>query len=253
MWRSRQRKSFSASSVLQVLDDCARAFTFPVLDNGYVYLAATRLSAHRSSEAWWLVVEVFGFSPRAGLPDLHVYSFSNQPQRTRSPQDFVSVEAWERYIANNPHNESVFFSPVEAGDWIDQDSGDRVAPTARSVVVRGQPIGLPDAGEYDAHGIALTESPRIGIHELSRYLAAAARDQVLATPQERRVTITPDADELLVLDEWHHPDVAGGELPSQAEPFLQLADVLAAGDASRYRPTEPANTHWNNWPDGGAL
>ena len=38
-----------ADKILGVLDACSDAATFPMLDNGYVYLAATRLSAYRSS------------------------------------------------------------------------------------------------------------------------------------------------------------------------------------------------------------
>ena len=38
----------TAGQVLGVLDRCAKAFTFPVLDNGYVYLAGARLSVHRA-------------------------------------------------------------------------------------------------------------------------------------------------------------------------------------------------------------
>jgi len=38
---------FDPEEILSILDDCCDAFTFPMLDNGYVYLAATRLSLYR--------------------------------------------------------------------------------------------------------------------------------------------------------------------------------------------------------------
>lgn len=241
------------SAVMGVLDNCAKAFTFPALDNGYVYLAAARLSAFRSPSAWWLVVEVFGFSPRASLPDLHIYSFSNQLRRTRTAGDFVTRDAWERYLSNNPNNESVFFEPVHDGDWIDPEDTEHLATGARQVVIRGNAIGLPASIEYAHHGIELAELPHIAVYELCRYLASVARDQVLATPEERRTCVAPDAHELLVLDEWHHPDIVGGQLPSQTETFRQIAEVLTTGDVARYRPTEAANTHWRHWPEGGTL
>ncbi len=40
-WRSDQ--------ILDILDAGCEAFTFPVLDNGYVYLAATRMSLSSTS------------------------------------------------------------------------------------------------------------------------------------------------------------------------------------------------------------
>lgn len=52
----------SAPDILAVLDRCCDACTFPMLDNGYVYLAATRLSLFRSKADWAMVIEVFGFS-----------------------------------------------------------------------------------------------------------------------------------------------------------------------------------------------
>jgi hypothetical protein len=76
---------------------------------------------------------------------------------------------------------------------------------------------------------------------------------VLATPAERHAHVPLELDEILVLDEWTHPDVAGGERPSQLESFQQLALVLETGDISLYRPMTPPNTHWKNWPEGGTL
>ena len=39
---------WTTDKILQVFDGCCESYTFPMLDNGYVYLAATRLSLHRS-------------------------------------------------------------------------------------------------------------------------------------------------------------------------------------------------------------
>ncbi len=70
--------AFEAEEILAILDRCCDAFTFPMLDNGYVYLAATRLSLYRSATDWAIVIEVFGFSPRSGLPDTHVQTFASR-------------------------------------------------------------------------------------------------------------------------------------------------------------------------------
>ena len=60
-------------------------------------------------------------------------------------------------------------------------------------------------------------------------------------------------DVLRVLDDWHHPDLVIGEVPSQTETFRQLAAVAVTGDAARHDTTEVPNTHWSNWPGGGQL
>ena len=56
-----------------------------MLDNGYVYLAATRLSLHRSAADWALVFEIFGHSPRGLTPDLSIWSFGSRLVGRKTP------------------------------------------------------------------------------------------------------------------------------------------------------------------------
>ncbi len=95
--------------------------------------------------------------------------------------------------------------------------------------------------------------PRVYMFELCRFIAAVARDDVLATPEERRISVFSDMVEVLRLEEWHHPDIVEGERPSSSQTFQQLADVLVSGDTTKYLPSQPPNTHWRNWPEGGTL
>lgn len=239
--------------ILSILDQCCEAYTFPMLDNGYVYLAATRLALFRSSDDWALVIEVFGFSPRAGLPDTHIATFASRLHNRDRPERYVSHEAYEAYLDNNPHNESRFVHPMQEGKWQDEEDSEFVALDAREVVVRGESVSVPSLEEYARAGIELEEAPRVQVFELCRSLAAVERDRVLATPDEQRVSVRPEMKKILQLDEWHHPDVCGDDRPSTSETFRQLAQVLATGDRDNYRPTQPPNTHWSNWPEGGRL
>ncbi len=243
-----------STEILDILDRCCDAFRFPMLDNGHVYLAATRLSLHRSTTDWAMVIEVFGFSPGSGLPDTSVQTYANRLYERDPPGNYVSPSAYERYIANNPNNEFRSVFPIEAGPW--QDSGDAefVAEGSHRVLVRNQAIPLPSLGEYSLHGIELEQAPRVQVFELCRFLTSTARDQVLATPQERRVSVYPDLEQILQLEEWHHPNVVDPvDRPSGSETFQQLARVLATGDVGLYQPSRPPNTHWRNWPEGGRL
>jgi len=243
-----------ADQVLEVLDSCCDAFTFPMLDNGYVYLAATRLALFRSPVDWAMVIEVFGYSPRAGLPDVNVYTFASRLHARDSRDDYVSDEAYANYLANSPHNESRFLHPLAEGDWLDPNDSELVAENAASVVLRGRPLALPRPADYAGKGIHLEDQTRVRVFELCRYLAAIARDDVLATPDERRGSIRPEMTQLVQLEEWNHPNVVDdGERPSGSPTFRQLAAVLETGDVSLYRPTLRANTHWSHWPEGGTL
>jgi hypothetical protein len=241
----------NAGQILAILDRCCDAFTFPMLDNGYVYLAATRLSLFRSSEDWAMVIEVFGFSPRSGLPDTHIHTFASNIHNRRSLQDYVSQEAHEHYLANNPNNESHFVHPIEEGDWLD---GELVADGATLLTLRGRSIAMPSRAAYQSAGVVLQAPPRVELFELCRVLAHEARDAVLATPRECRINVPAELQLLLTLDEWAHPDfVDDTERPSGSTTFQQLARVLVSGDINEYHPAEAPNTHWSNWPEGGTL
>jgi hypothetical protein len=246
--------AFDPEGILSILDRCCDSFTFPMLDNGYVYLAATRLSLYRSKMDWAMVIEVFGFSPRAGLPDTSVQTFASRLRDRDPPENYVNRQAHESYLANNPNNEFRSVFPVHAGPWQDRENGEFVAQDAREVLVRNGAIPLPSVAEYARHGIDLEQAPKVQVFELCRFLAGIAREQVLVTPKERRVSVLPEVEQILQLEEWHHPNVVDEEeRPSGSETFQQLARVLATGDVGLYQPSRPPNTHWRNWPEGGRL
>jgi hypothetical protein len=222
-----------------------------MLDNGYVYLAATRLSLYRSPEDWAMVIEVFGFSPRSGLPDIHMQTFASTIGNRKSARDYVSPDAHAAYLAKHPHNGCHFVFPIEEGDW---HEGELVATGATTLTLRGRSVPVPDQAAYQRAEVNLEQPPAVQVFELCRALAHEARDAVLATPDERRFNVPDELQLLLSLDEWAHPDVVdSSKRPSGSEAFQQLARVLVSGDVDEYQPTEVPNTHWRNWPDGGTL
>src|SRR6185503_507296 len=106
--------AFDPEEILSILDRCCDDFTFPMLDSGYVYLAATRLSLYRSAMEWAIVIEVFILA--AGRFTRHSYLHLREPaSRPRPPEGYFNRQAYENYLANNPHNESRFVFPVDEG------------------------------------------------------------------------------------------------------------------------------------------
>lgn len=244
---------WTSQEILRVLDDCAGAFTFPALDNGYVYLAGTKLSAYRSAEDWALVIEIFGFSPRMGLPDLAVYTLGSTLRDRNTPAQYVSDNAYRAYLAQHPHDEVRSFYPIAEGSWLDDESCEYVAANASVLDLRGRSVPIPSVYVLEACGINPAEPPRIRTFELCRFLAETRRDLVMASSTERRTSVPAGLVEVLTLDAWHHPDVVANERPSASETFQLLACVLVTGDATVYQPSSPPNTHWSRWPDGGTL
>src|SRR4051794_16871400 len=130
-----------------------------------------------------MVIEVFGFSPRSGLPDTHVHTFASRLHDRDPPENYVSRQAYENYLAGKPHNDSRFVYPVDEGTWQDPENCELVAEHADEVVVRGRALPLPSIDEYRRRDVVLEQPPRVRVFELCHLLADIAREQVLATPQ----------------------------------------------------------------------
>lgn len=208
--------------VLEQFDAAAEEFLFPDLGHGYNYAVDVRLHGYRDAEQWALIVEAVGYSPRAGnLTDvLHVFGnclTSGEPGYGNG--DFLDrVDNWNE-IEDPDEPETYQGGPV---------------------VVRGQTI-------------ALAAEPGEDLVDVLRRLVPRHRELLLADEEELRRRIRVDIPEVLRLDQWNHPDLAGGLRPSESETFRQIADVLTTGDLRRYAPSLPPNTHWSNWPDSGSL
>jgi hypothetical protein len=249
------RMDWSDQTILETLDACWEfSCTFPVLDNPYVYLAATRLSAYRSRDDWGLVIEVFEFMPRGGVPDTYCYTIGSRIVNRDSIADYVTAEAHANYLSRMPHCDTHRIWPIDNDEWQDPDDIEMVKSGASTLVLRGQAVAIPKPEECRRHGVELMDAPRIRVFECCRVLAAAHREEVLATAEERRHMLPDDLDQILQLEEWYHPDLADPTVrPSCNETFIQLASVLASGDATLYEPTLTPNTHWANWPLGGTM
>ncbi|MGJ7525624.1 DUF7003 family protein [Variovorax sp. GB1P17] len=246
--------NWQEADILSILDQCCERYVFPMLDNGYVYLAATRMSLYRSPQDWAMVIEVFGFSPRSGLPDTQVHTFASRLHERDPETNYVSREAHDNYLARNPHNESRFIHPIEEGGWQDAENLEWVASGRHELTLRGRTIPAPSLADCSAHRIDPLDEGRLHAFELCRILAATHRDDVLATTAERRASVRPEMAQILQLEEWHHPDVVDEQSrPGNSATFQQLARVLATGDTAHYTPTLNPNTHWINWPEGGTL
>ncbi len=159
----------------------------------------------------------------------------------------------EQYLTANPCDESHSVFPIEEGSWQDEDDFELIALDANQIEVRGNAIELPTREQYASVGFELMDPDAVHVFECCRFLSENYRNLVLATEQERRFTVPDQLTEMIVLDDWQHPNLAEKEYPSECESFQQLALALETGDVSGYRPTTAGNTHWSNWPHGGTL
>ena len=236
------RPSYSAKDILAQLNQCAAEFTFPMLDNGYIYLTTTRLSTYRDRRRWAMIIEVVGFNYRGGGHNginncLFVYgNCLNYPPGTRN-ENFLRIT-----------------SDSEQASTFDQEYWCYLNPEASHFFIRDQKLPIiQNLQYYRQKDIELSEAPKITAWEFLRGLLPDYRSSLLATEEEIRQRIPADLPLFIQLEEWGHPDIAGEEIPSESETFIQIAKALETGELNCYQPTKAPNTHWTNWPESGAL
>src|SRR5262245_53086232 len=156
--------TYSAADILAQLDEHARAYTFPVLDNAYVAMADVRLTGYRDERRWALVIEVLGDNTRAEPPEslentLYVYG-----NCLRVPAGIGPF--FQAVIANDPKR------PAFREE--DQEAWHIVADDAEVVLIRGQRVPIPrDPAIYAERGIEIDADEGIQCETLLRVLAPA--------------------------------------------------------------------------------
>lgn len=230
------------SEILNQLDQCNSDYTFPMLDNGYIYLAGTKLSAYRDDKRWVIIIEVIGFNYRGGGHNgisncLHIYGNCLTYPPGTANENFLA-------LTDNANNCSTF----------DDEEDFHINPNCSDFKLRDEilPI-IHERQKYDTSGIELEDETKVNAFEFLRLLDAFYHDKLIATEVEIRERIPIDIPKIIEINEWFHPDVVNGELPSENETFKQIAMILETGNIDYYLPTHKPNTNWKNWPDGGTL
>jgi uncharacterized protein DUF7003 len=237
----------TASEILDQLETSAVHYHFPLLDNGYIYPADVRLNVYRDTQNWLMIIETLGVNnPRTSGYDsfCNCLSIFGSQLHLRPPgpanEDFL-------YPIDECPDDPLFEDEFE---WFAKDD-------ARCVMIRGQRIQLNlSPAALTAKGIVPIEPPRIDPVMILRSLLPEYRSQLLASEEELAQRNPLHLPLWLRLDEWCHPNLEalaqeGGV--GGCETFQMLAEAISSGDKTIYRPTDPPNTHWQNWPEGGTL
>ena len=231
-----------SAEILKQLDKCAEDYTFPMLDDGYVYPAGTKLTAYRDDKRWVIIIEVIGFNYRGGGHNgisncLHIFGNCLNYEPGTQNENFL-------YLTKDAEDCNTF----------DEEEEFYLNPICPTFLLRNEIVQLiHNKDEYKASEILLEDEVKINAFEFLRLLDKLYHDKLVAPEQEIRERIPKDIKKIIELHDWYHPDVVNNELPSQNETFKLIAKVLETGVIENYKPTNNSNTHWINWPEGGTL
>jgi len=235
---------FDVQDILKQLDEEAESFAFPMLDNGYYYHGDQKLTIYRDSKRWAMSIETLAFNNHeldiSGITT-HIAVFGNciLTSRLNDNDNFFSFAGNEE-IPAFLEDENTFISYLN--------------PAATSIRVKDQPVPvIHDRQHYYSKGIILEYPNKIINYEFMRGLIPEHSALFWVTREEIASKIPIELPVIKTIMEWNHPDLAMREKPSENETFQQLASVISTGDITSYKPSKEANTHWRNWPEGGAL
>lgn len=235
---------FDVHTILKRFDRAAEDFKFPMLDNGYYFHGDQKLTIYRDSERWAMTIEILAFNNH----ELDIYGITTH------------VSIFGNCILSKKHNDNDnFFSFTEDHGMpaFVKDANSYISylnPEVKNIKVKDKLVPvIHDRQHYYAKGIVLEYPDKIVNYEFMRGLIPDYSDLFWVTREEIANKIPLDLPVLMTLREWYHPDLIMEEKPGKNETFQQLAAVISSGDISAYRPTRTANTHWRNWPEGGAL
>lgn len=228
--------------ILRQLDSEAESYVFPMLDNGYYFHGDQKLTIFRDEKRWAILLEILAYNNHLdGLEGITTVAavFGNCLTGWNDNDNF-------NYFAND--------SQIKAFIYDENNYPSYLNPLAKTIKVKEIEIPIIfDLEHYKIKKIDFEFVNKITPWEFMRGLIPEHSHLFWLTREEISKKIPIDLPTFMILDNWHHPDLVVGEMPSDTETFRQLANVILNGDKNLYNTSEVNNTHWSNWPEGGIL
>lgn len=217
-------------NVLDLLDDYARIFDFPVLDNDYMRMADCRLSTFRDNK-WLIVFQIIGFNVKASLFYNTVYAYGDIISQSGI---YSSLEIFREHPDR----------PFE-----DDDGNVLLDPTDFSIILDDVRYDYSLMEEEYVQAGVLPEMQMEPEAKILRWLCHSLPGRFFLDDEELlEILELPPIKPFLQLQKWSHPDIAGNELPSNNKCIQNIALSLIQDDTTLYScPSEQINTEWFNW------
>jgi hypothetical protein len=223
---------FTIPDILHCLDSQSVDEGFPAFSNCNIDMVTARLRGLRNENSWMIMFEqlVNSYPAEGILPILLIDVLGNCFENKKS---WVKESLYPVKIENECEWES---------KQTEHDNDDLLY-----LMIREQQITVKYKSiEKHSHW-------NLGFNLLV-HLLANHREEMLATEDEIRAIVPSDIQQVILLDNWHHPDVCGWNgrknrhfIPSDAMSMRMIAQVLETENIDFYQPCEEANIDWRFW------
>lgn len=214
-----------AKQVLNILDNYAGDYDFPILDNYNFDLAQCRLSVFRDKDNWLIVFEIVGVDQNLEIcNDLYVYGSVNE-------RNGIIIRLDD--IVSLPNGE----------EWFDDEDNFLINPFHLKLIINGEILNEnPTEEEYTRLGIQIEP---FNTSKLIRYLSSKYKEEFWLETKNllNEIEINTDLELFYQTDEWEHTIE---EKPSENIFFQSLAKSIVSNDKSLINVNKP-NTHWSHW------
>jgi len=221
---------FHKETILNQLDKCAETFNFPVLDNVHWRIGDIRLTVFLGQE-WVIIFEVVAF-------DVRIYSFVN------------IIYGYGSEISNPGFKTSIEIFSASPEHPFEDDYGNIILDLHDfDLIIEGENHHFTITSEQLVqYGVPLDDSENIEAN-LLRVVCSLYENKFFLDNEKLLLLFNcTHLQPFLKLDAWQHPDIAGGELPSETACFQKLAEAISLKDQEIYScPQNEINTDWRKW------
>jgi hypothetical protein len=230
-----KNKSIFAKDILDILNNEALNYNFPMPNNYNAYNAAMRLNVFRSSmEEWLIVFQMINFiKGNEFINEIYVYgSMLDKQGLLFAEQVLEEVDGFPFWNCNN--------------DFI-------LNPNEFKILLRGELMEISiSENQWQAAHISKDLSMPIPV-KILRLLVHLYENKFFLTQEEllRKCEIkNKDLHYFLEFKDWQHVDLSADEILSSSVSFSSLAKALEKNDPAIYQCTkELYNSRWYYWDE----
>ncbi|MBW4601612.1 MAG: hypothetical protein KME29_19075 [Calothrix sp. FI2-JRJ7] len=223
---------YTSADILKCLDaqniDCG----FPAFSNFKINIVTARLRGFRSQTTWVILFEQL----------VNCYA-------AEGIQPILIIDAIGNCFSNKQNWIQESFFPVEIQNQTEWElkNEEIINQNLLFLTIRGKLVTV----EYNS--IKKHSNWNLGFNLLI-YLLPTYRDKMLATDNEIQAILPSALEQIILLDNWYHPDILQWNQkanrhfrPSDAMSMQMIAQVLATGNIDLYQPCETPNIDWQIW------